>query len=156
MIIRRDNTLRLLTQFQAQRTRPLNVRCTQQAPPSTCVSSPIHDDAQEAPLCHCLVSCRSGSSSVIIASEQILSSQLLINCVSSSLHILSHLIFKATIQDGYHCFLLFNERETHALNHLHYLPRLNRLSVIDLESKPRLLDFKVLILKCYDLFLLIA
>ena len=69
---------------------------------------------------------------------------------------LSHLIFKATIQDGYHCFLLFNERKTHALNHLHYLPKLNRLSAIDLKSKPRLLDFKVHVLKCYDLFLLFA
>ena len=121
-----------------------------------CVSSPIRDDAQEAPLCHCLVSCRSGSNCIIIASEQILSSQLLINWVSSSLYILSHLIFKATIQDGYHCLLLFNERETHALNHLHYLPKLNRLSVIAPEAKPRLLDFKVHVLKCYDLFLLFA
>ena len=78
MIIRRANTLRLLTQSQAQRTCALNGRCPQPATLSRCVSSPIHDDAQEAPLCQCLVSCRSGSSSIMIASEQILSSQLLI------------------------------------------------------------------------------
>lgn len=42
--------------------------------------------------------------------------------MSNILHILSHLVFMATIQGGCYYFLLSNEK--HVLNPLHYLPKL--------------------------------